>query len=194
MRPSAAAAPQNESGKRYRCPECGYEHQYRFQIARHCGLKHRFAKKFYSEVVGATFDPALEDARVRSRGRSPMESALMAAIDGMASGTGADNYNCKICSARSLGLADYLKHLSKIHFKTKLLALVPSEEPFLCPHEHCGQEKKDHLSLAVHYGINHKVCLKLLNETPEEELRNSGGSDGVEAKCQLCNEAFTAHR
>ena len=29
---------------------------------------------------------------------------------------------------------------------------------------------------------------------PEEELLNSSGSDGVEAKCQLCNEAFTAHR
>ena len=29
---------------------------------------------------------------------------------------------------------------------------------------------------------------------PEDELQNSGGGDGVEAKCQLCNEAFTAHR
>ena len=145
---------QNESGKRYRCPECGYEHQYRFQIARHCGLKHSFAKKFYSEVIGEKFDPELEEAAKRSRGRPPMEMALMAAIDGKASGT--DNYNCKICSARSLGLADYLKHLSKIHFKSKLLSMVPSSEPFLCPFESCGLEKKDHLSLAAHYGINHK--------------------------------------
>ena len=145
---------QGEAGKRYRCPECGYEHQYRFQIARHCGLKHLFAKKFYSEVTGEKFDPELEEAAKRSRGRPTVEMALMAAIDSKSSGT--DNYNCKICSARSLGLADYLKHLSKIHFKSKLLSMVPSTEPFICPFDGCGLEKKDHLALAVHYGINHK--------------------------------------
>ena len=145
---------QGEAGKRYRCPECGYEHQYRFQIARHCGLKHLFAKKFYSEVTGEKFDPELEEAAKRSRGRPTVEMALMAAIDSKSSGT--DNYNCKICSARSLGLADYLKHLSKIHFKSKLLSMVTSTEPFICPFDGCGLEKKDHLALAVHYGINHK--------------------------------------
>jgi hypothetical protein len=186
----------NESGggKRFRCPECGYEHQYRFQIARHCGHKHRLAKKFYSEVIGEKFDPEAEEAEKKPRGRPTMERALMQAMDNSSSGQ-SDNHDCKICSAKSLGLADYLKHLSKIHFKTKLLSMVPSSEPFRCPFEGCELEKKDHLTLAVHYGMNHKIALKLLNEMPEDAI-NSGasGGDGVEAKCQLCNEAFTAHR
>ena len=96
---------------------------------------------------------------------------------------------CKICAVKSKGMTEYLRHLSKVHFKQKLLSITPKEAPFKCPAEGCDVTKKDRLNIALHHGIAHKVVLNLLQETPEDELHEE-----VEANCKICHQSFTAHR
>jgi hypothetical protein len=40
-------------------------------------------------------------------------------------------------------MTEYLRHLSKVHFKQKLLAAVPSAAPYKCPADGCNVAKKD---------------------------------------------------
>ena len=96
---------------------------------------------------------------------------------------------CMICAVKSKGMTEYLRHLSKVHFKQKLLSITPKEAPFKCPAEGCDVTKKDRLNIALHHGIAHKVVLNLLQETPEDELHEE-----VEANCKICHQSFTAHR
>jgi len=42
-------------------------------------------------------------------------------------------YDCQICSVKSRGITDHLKHLAKVHFKHKLLSAVPKSAPFRFP-------------------------------------------------------------
>lgn len=98
-------------------------------------------------------------------------------------------YDCKICTVKSKGMTEYLRHLSKVHFKQKLLSSVASVPPFKCPFDGCSVTKKDRLNVALHNGISHKAVLNLLQEMPED-----GGHEDVEANCKLCHQSFTAHR
>ena len=53
------------------------------------------------------------------------------------------NYDCQICSAKYRGFSEYSKHLSKVHFKHKLLSMVPKSPPYKCPWKGCEVVKKD---------------------------------------------------
>ena len=100
-----------------------------------------------------------------------------------------NNYDCKICSVKCKGMSEYLKHLSKVHFKHKLLTMVPKSRPYKCPWNGCEVVKKDRYNISLHYGMTHKVALKLMQEMPEDAL-----NEDVEAVCKLCQQSFTAHR
>ena len=99
------------------------------------------------------------------------------------------NFDCKICSNTFRGLGEYLKHISKIHFKHKLLEMVPNTSPYKCPWEGCEIVKKDRFTISLHYGITHKVALKLMQDMPQEALK-----EPIEVACQLCQQKFTAQR
>ena len=86
-------------------------------------------------------------------------------------------------------MSEYLKHLSKVHFKHKLLSEMPKQAPYKCPWPSCEVTKKDRFNLALHYGMIHKMALKLVQEMPEDAL-----DEEVEATCKICHESFTAHR
>ena len=98
-------------------------------------------------------------------------------------------FDCKICAVKSRGMSEYLKHLSKVHFKHKLLSEMPKQAPYKCPWPSCEVTKKDRFNLALHYGMIHKMALKLVQEMPEDAL-----DEEVEATCKICHESFTAHR
>jgi hypothetical protein len=98
-------------------------------------------------------------------------------------------YDCKICAVKSKGMTEYLRHLSKVHFKHKLLSCVPKTSPFKCPAKDCDVTKKDRFNIALHYGMTHKIVLNLLQEMPDDAL-----NEEVEATCKLCHQSFTAHR
>ena len=99
------------------------------------------------------------------------------------------SYDCKVCAMKTRGMSEYLKHLSKVHFKHKLLTFVPKSPPYKCPMEGCEVVKKDRYNIALHYGMTHKVALKLMQEMPEDAL-----NEASEAVCKVCNQSFTAHR
>ncbi len=86
-------------------------------------------------------------------------------------------------------MSEYLKHLSKVHFKHKLLSMVPKTSPYKCPWEGCEVVKKDRYNISIHYGMTHKVAFKLMQEMPEDAM-----PEDVEAVCKLCHQSFTAHR
>ena len=44
-------------------------------------------------------------------------------------------------------------------------------------------------NISLHYGMTHKVAIRLMEEMPEDAL-----NEAVEAVCKLCSESFTAHR
>ena len=129
---------------------------------------------------------------------SGMEDSMSSSADQTFSGTNDDSlmsndgnqtFDCKLCSVKSRGMSEYLKHLSKVHFKHKLLSSMPKTPPFKCPWNGCEVSKKDRFNLALHYGMSHKIALKLIQEMPEDAL-----DEDVEATCKLCHESFTAHR
>ena len=103
--------------------------------------------------------------------------------------SGFKNYDCPICSVKSRGITEHLKHLSKVHFKHKLLSCVPKNAPYRCPWNECEVVKKDRFNLALHYGVAHKVALALLQQMPEDAV-----NEDMEATCKLCHQSFTAHR
>ena len=108
------------------------------------------------------------------------------------SGSGAtlQSFDCKLCSVKSRGMSEHLRHLSKVHFKHKLLSEMPKTAPYKCPWSGCEVTKKDRFNLALHYGMSHKMALKLVQEMrPEDAL-----DEDVEASCKICHESFTAHR
>ena len=100
-----------------------------------------------------------------------------------------NNLDCKICAVKNKSMSEYLKHLSKVHFKNKLLTMVPKSRPYKCPWVGCEVVKKDRYNISLHYGMTHKVALKLMQEMPEDAL-----NEDVEAVCKLCHQSFTAHR
>ena len=99
------------------------------------------------------------------------------------------SFDCKVCAVKSRGMSEYLRHLSKVHFKHRLLSEMPKAPPYKCPWPGCEVTKKDRFNLALHYGMSHKMALKLVQEMPEDAL-----DEEVEATCKLCHESFTAHR
>ena len=99
------------------------------------------------------------------------------------------SYDCKVCAMKTRGMSQYLKHLSKVHFKHKLLTQVPKSPPYKCPVEGCEVVKKDRYNISLHYGMTHKAALKLMQEMPEDAL-----NEASEAVCKVCNQSFTAHR
>ena len=98
-------------------------------------------------------------------------------------------HDCKICAVKCRGMSEYLKHLSKVHFKHKLLSMVTKTAPFRCPWNGCEVTKKDRFNLALHYGMTHKVALRLMQDMPNDAM-----NEEVEATCKLCHQSFTAHR
>jgi len=93
------------------------------------------------------------------------------------------NYDCQICSVKSKGITEHLKHLSKVHFKHKLLSCVPKSAPYRCPWQDCEVVKKDRFNLALHYGTAHKVALSLLMDMPEDAV-----NEEMEATCKICHQ------
>ena len=122
---------------------------------------------------------------------SSMETSFDESFSGLSDtpSTGFKNYDCPICSVKSRGITDHLKHLSKVHFKHKLLSCVPKNAPFRCPWNECQVTKKDRFNIALHYGVAHKVVLSLLQQMPEDAVQ-----EDMEATCKLCQQSFTAHR
>ena len=113
------------------------------------------------------------------------EDSLLSPTDGSLLQT----HDCKICAVKCRGMSDYLKHLSKVHFKNKLLSMVTKTAPFRCPWNACEVTKKDRFNLALHYGMTHKVALRLMQDMPNDAM-----NEEVEATCKLCHQSFTAHR
>lgn len=219
---------QEETGKRmYRCPECGYEHVYKTNIAKHIGLKHRFARDYYNQAVGIKDEELPEQSSNAEPGpqnklppavppASSSSSSVPETPGASASPPSAPKpadppatvvtpppapvrappppepvslIECKICSVKSKGLTEYLKHLSKNHFKNKLMQSIPKQDP-KCPVPGCEFDRKDRVSLAMHYGTFHKASLEIMKSLPPDALTY----EDVEAKCRLCDEKFTAHR
>ena len=73
---------------------------------------------------------------------------------------------CPICNSPFLTSPQFLRHLTDNHFYDQLCSEFPSFKPFSCPL--CNFEGKDRKTLTHHYGISHKVVLKLLNDWCEE--------------------------
>ena len=67
--------------------------------------------------------------------------------------------------------------------------MVPNTSPYKCPWEGCEIVKKDRFTISLHYGITHKVALKLMQDMPQEALK-----EPIEVACQLCQQKFTAQR
>ena len=67
--------------------------------------------------------------------------------------------------------------------------MVPKSAPYKCPWQGCEMVKKDRFSISLHYGITHKVTLKLMHDMPEDALK-----EPIEVVCKLCQQSFTAHR
>jgi hypothetical protein len=103
--------------------------------------------------------------------------------------TSQQTFDCKICAVKSKGMPEYLKHLCKVHFKHKLLSMVPKQQPYKCPWNGCEVTKKDRFNISLHYGTIHSVALRLMQEMPDDAL-----NEDVEATCKLCRQSFTAHR
>ncbi len=108
----------------------------------------------------------------------PSSSSTAVATPG---GINSNLNDCKICSAKLKGSADYLKHLSKVHFKNHLLSMLAGSG-LKCPWRGCGAEKKDQVTLALHYGAVHKVAFQLLNsENTQAHQEVSFLKNGIES-------------
>ena len=143
-----------------------------------------------NDVADEDDEDELDDTIGLSASESDALAHLEASLDeSFTSCTDPTTYDCTICAVKSKGMTEYLRHLSKVHFKQKLLACVSQVAPFKCPAVGCEVIKKDRFNVALHYGMSHKFVLTLLQEMPEDGL----GED-VEANCKLCHQSFTAHR
>ena len=143
---------------------------------------------------GDTFDESFDELEALTQYESqqycpPMDQEEEPPVLSPATQANESNYNCKVCAYQCRGLSEYLKHLSKIHFKHKLLSMVPTTSPYKCPWQGCEMVKKDRFSISLHYGVTHKVALKLMQDMPEDALKEI-----IEVVCKLCQQSFTAHR
>ena len=73
---------------------------------------------------------------------------------------------CPICQTSFLTSPNFLRHLTDNHFYDQLCSDLTNIKPFSCPL--CNFEGKDRKMLVHHYGISHKVVLKLMNDWSED--------------------------
>ena len=72
---------------------------------------------------------------------------------------------CPVCHSTFLNSTHFLRHSADKHFFDRLkadLQIQSGQPPFKCPY--CTFEGKDIKLLVRHYGINHRMVLKYLNE------------------------------
>ena len=160
-----------EPKRMFRCPVCAYENMYKYHVAKHIGVKHRYSRDYYNAYCGIKDEETGEMAVL-----APATEKVQM-------------YECKICQIKSRGQHEYLKHLSKQHFKHKLMESIPRGSDPRCPYPGCDFDKKDRPTIAIHIGTFHKVALEIMDSLPPD-----ANYQEVEAKCKLCSESFTAHR
>ena len=102
---------------------------------------------------------------------------------------------CPICSSTFLNGTHFLRHAADKHFMDQLKLDLPSEAPFNCPF--CTQNCKDLKLLVRHYGLNHKMVLKLLNERvgimdsfDDAILKKYETQESQRENCPLCSSSF----
>lgn len=72
-------------------------------------------------------------------------------------------YVCRLCPETAFKWQSCLyKHFLINHFNEQIRSLLPKEEPFKCPK--CEYSAKQKHILMLHFGITHKVVLKLIEE------------------------------
>ena len=96
---------------------------------------------------------------------------------------------CQLCSEK---VDDISLHLSLSHFKPRLTKLLPSRPPFKCPK--CASVEDSHDGLIAHYGGQHKLNDRYLDEELKKLVTNGSKSNSPAPKvssssieCKLCN-------
>lgn len=79
--PASTGADEGKSSsstkKVFRCPfpECGYDHTYKWLVAKHWGTKHRKAIAFYEAVTGASREECLQPKQINNARSSSSTSS-----------------------------------------------------------------------------------------------------------------------
>ncbi len=102
---------------------------------------------------------------------------------------------CPICKSTFLNGTHFLRHAADKHFFDRLKADLPQIPPFNCPY--CTQNCKDLKLLIRHYGLNHKMVLKFLNERnglmdcyDDSILKQYETQESNRDSCPLCKSSF----
>jgi hypothetical protein len=102
---------------------------------------------------------------------------------------------CPICQSTFLNSVHFIRHAADKHFMERLRNDLPHFSPFKCPL--CPFEGKDLKLLVRHYGMTHKMVLKLLNERAgihdsydESILRTLETHESNRETCPLCSSNF----
>ncbi len=113
---------------------------------------------------GTREQPSRNSPRIR-RGSPAMKSASQNSKPKSQKQNGSKNrrkssITCQLCS--EVLDEDLSRHLSLVHFRTKLAKLLPSMPPYKCPK--CASSQDSHDDLISHYGGQHKLNDRYLSE------------------------------
>ena len=102
---------------------------------------------------------------------------------------------CPICTSTFLNGTHFLRHAADKHFDERLKQDLPQVAPFKCPY--CSTACKDLKLLVRHYGLAHKMVLKLLNERAgimdsfdDSILKQYETQESSRDCCPLCKSSF----
>ena len=102
---------------------------------------------------------------------------------------------CPICNSTFLNGTHFLRHAADKHFMDQLKIDMPKSPPWQCPF--CDFNGKDLKLLVRHYGLTHKMVLKLLNERvgimnsfDDAILKQYETCQENRDKCPLCVSTF----
>ena len=70
--------------------------------------------------------------------------------------------SCPICHSSFISGTQFIRHAADKHFMEELSRDLPAQAPFRCPL--CKHETKDLKLLVRHYGLNHHMVIKIMNE------------------------------
>ena len=98
------------------------------------------------------------------------------------------------CNATFTSPSVLLRHATDKHFVDRFARELPQAPPFLCPM--CGQSTQDQISLIRHWGVAHKMALKVINEQMgrpncfDATILKTFAVAGVRENCPLCKGCF----
>ena len=202
----------------FKCPIQGckweqleFQIDYSLRLVKHYGIDHKSVKKYFPAKVGRFVDVSLLLQQMKQQTQQK-EQTEQQKLDEFRKDK--SNFFCLICrKMKTHSIHDFCKHLIKEHFYNEIRSALAAkgineESVYECPEQNCNfvpQSKSKQpkwRGLLIHYGVEHKILFKLLNEREGIFDRDDytilkyykkGFKNCYEEKCPFCDNKFSGN-